>query len=102
MILYHASPSANDKSIEARGLLTSFSATARPEIWLHDIAQRPWAVQHVAKRHGCKGRDVTVYKVQISGAKVRKRGRGVYTCSVDIPAVALERSQFRFVTIAGQ
>ena len=51
MILYHATPKSNLKSIEANGLQPRRSTGKIKGVWLHTASRRHWAILHTMKRH---------------------------------------------------
>jgi hypothetical protein len=89
MRLRHATPLCNVLSIIRRGLLTAYSHCKR--VWLHERGKTQWAVQHVARRHGCKRHEVIVLEVEVPAGTLRRHGQGVFHCDRDIGPQALVR-----------
>ena len=83
MRLFHATPRRNLASILKRGLLTSKSKGKRPVVWLHTHSHRDWATLHTRKRH--ETREVAILSVDVPHQTIRRAGRGLWYCSVDVP-----------------
>lgn len=98
MLLRHATPKKNLKSILRAGLLVSKSTCKVPGVWLHSPSHTYWALIHVAKRHGCRVEDVVVVEVGVPRRPLRHKGRkgcgrnhGLWRCLEDVPAGRLGR-----------
>lgn len=87
VILWHATPRRNVKSIRRRGLLASKSLGKLRAVWLHTASNMPWAVLHTAKRHRCPADDVIVIAVRVGRQLVRRGARrGLWYSTADVPA----------------
>jgi hypothetical protein len=83
--LRHASPVRNLPSIFARGLQPARSLGRLAGIWLHARSRSPWAVAHVAARHGVPAAAVVVLSVRVPRAWLSRRARGSWVCPRVIP-----------------
>jgi hypothetical protein len=76
---YHVTPQDNDASIEARGILPEKSRGKRKRSWFVCAERLPWAIKHVARRHGVAEDEIVVYLIPLTSARGLKRhGRLLY------------------------
>ena len=75
MLLRHATPARNLRSIRQRGLLTSKSLCKQPVVWLHAPSRSAWAVLHAMKRHGCAS--VAVVEVSVPRSRLTRSRAGL-------------------------
>lgn len=85
MLLRHATPRKNLASIQQLGLLCSKSQGRLKVVWLHAPSKTPWAVRHVAKRHGALIQDVVVLEVRVPRKWLRRNRWRVWYSRRDIP-----------------
>jgi hypothetical protein len=78
MIVYHATPRRNRRSIDRTGLDPARSKQGRKAVWLFSASRLEWAILHVANRHRCKVADVIVYTVEVDKKALRKHARGLF------------------------
>ena len=77
MLLRHATPSRNLRSIQKLGLLTAKSKGRLKVVWLHAISKSEWALLHTVKRHGGRVQDVVVLTVDVPRSWLRRSRRGL-------------------------
>lgn len=80
MIVRHATPRRNLRSIRAQGLLPGRSRGKLPVVWVHTPATTLWAMYHTGKRHGGRVEDVLVIELDIPRAWLRRKTRGLWYC----------------------
>jgi hypothetical protein len=85
MLLRHATPIRNLRSIERAGLLCSKSQGRLPVVWLHSLSKYSLAVLHVVKRHGDRVQDVVIIEVEIPRRWLRRNRRKLWYCPRDVP-----------------
>jgi hypothetical protein len=85
IVLHHATPRRNLRSIFLTGLQPSLARGKLKAVWLHALAKRSWAIQHVARRHHVAPRNVVVLTVTVPRSAVRRNRRGVWYCPSLIP-----------------
>jgi hypothetical protein len=85
MLLRHATPIRNLRSIERAGLLCSKSQGRLPVVWLHAPSKSSWAVLHVVKRHGGRVQDVVIIEADVPRRWLRRNRRKLWYCPRDVP-----------------
>jgi hypothetical protein len=91
MLIRHATPRHNVLSILRLGLLTARSQCKRPAVWLHAPGATPWAILHVARRHGVRAESVVVLEVEVSRKWLRRARRGLWYTLRDMPTERIRR-----------
>ena len=76
MILYHATPKSNLKSIEANGLQPRRSKGKIKGVWLHTASRRHWAILHTQQRH--KSQEIVLLEVNVSRSRITRKQRGIW------------------------
>ena len=99
MLLRHATPARNLRSISRSGLLTARSQGRRPVVWFHTSGKTPWATLHTVKRHGGRIEDVAVIEVDIPRRWLRRNRRGLWFCVRDVDPERFRRL-IRFAELA--
>jgi hypothetical protein len=89
MIVYHATPRRNRRSIDRTGLDPAKSKQGRKAVWLFAAPRLEWAILHVANRHRCRVADVIVYTVEVDAKDVRKHAKGLFYHYALVPATRL-------------
>jgi hypothetical protein len=92
MLVRHATPRRNLRSILAKGLDPAYSQGARAEVWLHTPGNSTWAVPHVAQRHEVPAESVTVLEWDVPRSWLTRRRGGIWTCDRLVPAERLRRT----------
>lgn len=85
MLLRHATPLRNLRSIERAGLLCSKSRGRLPVVWFHSPSKSSWATLHVVKRHGGRVQDVVIIEADIPRRWLRRNRRKLWYCPRDVP-----------------
>src|SRR5258708_7570330 len=85
MLIRHATPARNLRSVRARGLLTSLAQGRRPAVWLHTSERSAWAALHTVRRHKCRAESVAILILDIPRAWLTRSRRGLWYCLRDIP-----------------
>lgn len=94
MILYHATPLYNDKSISRLGLLVSEcdSRSKIKAIWLHTKGRQDWAAAHISMRHGMLVKNILFLEISIPKRFLTRYKRGIYYCKCDILPSCIRRA----------
>jgi hypothetical protein len=100
VLLRHATPIRNLRSIERAGLLCSKSQGRRPVVWLHSPSKSSWAVLHVVKRHDGRVQDVVIIEADVPRRWLRRNRRRLWFCPRDVPPSRFRRV-IGFAEIAG-
>ena len=77
MLLRHATPRRNLRSIFRTGLQPGLALGKLKAVWLHATTKGCWAVRHVAHRHHVPVEDVVVLEVRVPRSQLRRNRRGV-------------------------
>jgi hypothetical protein len=101
MLLRHATPARNLRSILRHGLLTSKSQGKLKVVWTHTASMSDWAAIHTVKRHGGRVEDVVVFELSIPPQWLRRARTGLWYCVRDIPPERMRRL-IGFAELAGQ
>jgi hypothetical protein len=80
MLIRHATPRRNIRSIFLSGLLPGLARGKIKAVWLHASGKTAWAIQHVARRHRVSEEDVVVLEVRVPRSMLRRNRRGVWYC----------------------
>jgi hypothetical protein len=80
MLLQHATPRNNLRSIFRIGLQPGLARGKLRAVWLHTVAKSSWAVKHVSKRHDVEEENVVVLIVKVPRSMLRRNRRGVWYC----------------------
>ena len=88
IVLYHTTPARKLPSILRAGILPELARGARKESWLHTRCRLDWALDHVARRHGCGA--VVSLRVLVPRSSLTRRKRGVWTTSAVIAPGAVQ------------
>jgi hypothetical protein len=100
VVLRHATPRKNLKSILSRGILCSKSQGAKPVVWLHKAERSAWAMVHTVLRHGGRIENVVILEVCVPRAWLRKSGeKGLVYSTCDIRPERI-RNKVGFVDVA--
>jgi hypothetical protein len=92
MLLRHATPLRNLRSIRRHGLLCSKSQGRLPAVWLHSAGKSSWAALHTVRRHGGRVEDVVVFEVDVPARWLRHGPRrGLWFVRRDVPPARLRR-----------
>jgi len=84
--MVHATTRRSLRSILVDGRLRADkSKVSRRAVYLATPAQRLWAVDHVARRHGVKISDVVLIEVNVPRTWLRRHNRSLWYCMRDIP-----------------
>jgi len=86
MLLRHATPVCNLRSIERAGLLCSKSRGRLPVVWLHAPSKSSWAVLHTVRRHGGRVQDVVIIEADVPRRWLRRNRRKLWYCPRDVPS----------------
>jgi hypothetical protein len=85
MLLRHATPRRNLRSILKAGLLCSKSKGRLPVVWLHSPSCSHWATLHTVKRHHVRAQDVVILVVRIPRRWLRRSARKrLWCCPRDV------------------
>lgn len=84
MLLRHATPRRNLRSIQRRGLLCSRSLGRLAAVWLVAPSQTSWAVLHTVRRHGGDCTSVSVLELDVPRRLLRRYKRGLWYCTTDL------------------
>ena len=79
MRLYHATPRRNLDSIKATGIDPKYSTGKIVAVWMHTKGRREWAILHTQRWHD--ETDIVVIEIEVPRAKLRRRGKGLWSCS---------------------
>jgi hypothetical protein len=101
MLLRHATPARNLRSILRLGLLTSKSQGKLKVVWLHTPSLTDWAALHTIKRHGGRVEDVVVFELSIPRQWLRRTRSGLWYSVKDIPPERIRRL-IGFAELAGK
>ena len=91
MLLRHATPLRNLRSIQRAGLLCSRSQGRLPVVWLHSPALSRWAGLHTVERHGGRVQDVAIVEVHVPRGWLRRSRKGLWYCPRDLPPDCFRR-----------
>ncbi len=80
MIIRHATPRRNLRSILRSGLLPGLARGKIKAVWLHASGKTSWAIPHVAGRHHVPQDQVVVLEVRVPRSQLRRNRRGVWYC----------------------
>jgi hypothetical protein len=80
MLLRHATPRRNLRSIFRTGLQPALALGKLKAVWLHATAKGRWAVRHVAGRHQVSVEAVVVLEVRVPRSQLRRNRRGLWYC----------------------
>ena len=80
MLLRHATPRRNLRSIFRTGLQPALARGKLKAVWLHATAKGRWAVRHVSHRHRVTAEAVVVLEVRVPRSQLRRNRRGVWYC----------------------
>lgn len=87
MIIRHATPTRNLKSIRRQGLLKKLATGRKEAVWLHTPSKSAWGVLHTTRRHKVAAADVTVLELSVPAEWMKRSGKtGLWYCCRDIPA----------------
>jgi len=100
MLLRHATPVRNLKSIERLGLLTSKSQGRKKVCWLHTASKSEWATLHTVERHGGRVENVVIIEIEVPRSWLRRSRRGLRYSVRDVPASRIRRI-ITFAELAG-
>ncbi len=84
MLIRHATPRRNLRSILLSGLLPGMARGKLKAVWLHAPGRTSWAIQHVAERHHVPEDDVIILEVRVPRSQLRRNRRGVWYCPFPI------------------
>ncbi len=88
IVLYHTTPARKLASILRYGIRPELARGARRESWLHTRGRLGWALDHVARRHGCTA--VVSLRVLVPRPGLTRRRRGVWTTAAPIAPAAVQ------------
>lgn len=89
MDLYHVCPQGYLDSIRETGLRIDSAQGAIKGIWLVERDRLEWAWLHVAKHQGEHVENMLALPVQVPQELLSYRGRKVWVCRENIPAVLI-------------
>ena len=89
MLLQHATPRKNLRSIFRFGLLPGLAKGKLRAVWLHTSAKSGWAVRHVSQRHHVDDEEVVILVVRVPRSMLRRNRRGVWFCPHIIDATQI-------------
>jgi hypothetical protein len=99
IILRHATPVRNLRSVLRLGLLCSYSRGKLPVVWLHCPAKTYWAMVHTVERHHGRIEQVVIIEVKVPRKWLRRSRRGLWYCTRDIPPQCFGRA-WRFAELS--
>jgi hypothetical protein len=89
--LFHTTSRARVRSILENGILPACSRGAKLVTWLTSASRRPWARQHVARRHNVPLAEVVTLRVSVDRSQLVRTGRrGVWQTAAALPASAIQ------------
>ncbi len=91
MLLRHATPLRNLRSIRRAGLLCSKSQGRMPVVWLHAPSKSSWAALHTVQRHGGRVEGVVIVEVDVPRSWLRRNRRGLRYSLRDVPPSRFRR-----------
>ena len=90
MLLRHATPKRNLRSIFRNGLNPALAKGKKKAVWLHTASQTCWAILHVARRHHTPAEEIVVLTIRVRRDALRRTNRkGIWTCEEVIPPEAI-------------
>jgi hypothetical protein len=85
VVLRHATPARNLRSIRKSGLLRNKAKGLLKAIWFHRPSRTEWAILHVARRHKVNVDDVVVLEVRVPRSWLRHTNkRSLFNVSRDV------------------
>lgn len=85
MLLRHATPVRNLKSIKRLGLLTAKALGKTRAVWCHTAGKSGWAVCHTVERHHVAAEKTVILEVRVPRTWLKKSGKtGLWYSKVDI------------------
>jgi hypothetical protein len=91
MLVRHATPRKNLKSITRTGIDPTYSKGKRLDCWFHVPSKSSWGVLHTVRRHGGKAEDVVIVECDIPRAWLTRRAKGLWSCTKIIPPTRFRR-----------
>lgn len=85
VLVRHATPTRNLKSILSQGLLPAFARGRLKVVWLHTPGRSAWAVAHVAGRHRVAASSVALLTLAVPRSALRRARRGVWLSAAVVP-----------------
>ncbi len=84
MLIRHATPRKNLRSIFRTGLQPGLARGRIKGVWLHAPGRTGWAIPHVAQRHHVPQDQIVVLEVRVPRSQLRRNRRGVWYCPFPI------------------
>lgn len=99
---FHATPACNRFAALHRGLLTSEDRRGKGRIWLADVCQMSWIMDHLTASRGLTSMSFAVLEINtcLLQEPIKKHGRpGIYYTTADIPSKAIELAYMHWVLL---
>ena len=85
MLIRHATPVRNLRSIRSHGLLAARALGKRPAVWLHTAERSAWAALHTVRRHRCRAEAVAILILDLPRSWLTRSRRGLWYSLRDVP-----------------